>query len=181
MTPVPHYTALLDALRAKVEALCVNYEMVADALGVSNFDKFFTKPPMKHMSVFTMFDVIDTLGLQLHITESPMGPRVSRRAKKHGNQMRGRLRMQVFTPDQKRIYGRKGGAAMVAKTTPKQRSRRARKAALIRWADVKRAPATGSARATKAPRSAARRRRRQSAGTGEAKGRAPQPLPCPLA
>lgn len=135
--PVRHYGELLTVLRARMTELNISNATLDATAGLQDgySGKLLCDPPIKRGSWYMIFLVLQALGLQATISESPQAleavknrlvPRKERRSRRHP-------RIITIDPDAQRIYGRMGALAFMQRTSPEQRSRNARRAVRARW------------------------------------------------
>ena len=139
-----HYAAVLEVIRERIITLDYNYEDVDAKAGIPlrYTNKCLCVPPMKFYSGLSLFSVLGALGLRMVFVEEPEFDRTKisqRRIKLQRQYMRGQARMRQVDVEFMRRAARKGANKTNAKLSPAQRSRNAKKAALIRWSDVKEA------------------------------------------
>jgi hypothetical protein len=96
-------------------------------------------PPQRRLGHFSLFVLLQTLGLDMVLVENPdalealKNPALRRRQR----WIHKAPRIVHLTPDMLRVIGRKGGQARARKLTPKQLSKIGRKAVMARWARVR--------------------------------------------
>lgn len=132
-----HYAEMLNVIRARVAHLGITHETLDSISGLQGgySSKVLCRPPIKHMSGFMMFLVLEALGLQTTVTENCEAlKRIrTRLSKRKLPRMLSPPGIVVLNPDFLRINGRKGGRARLHTLSQKRRSAIARKAAKIRW------------------------------------------------
>lgn len=144
MTQITHYAALIDAIRARVAELGINYELIDEFAGLASghFAKLVCDPPLKKMGSMTLFLVLGALGLRLALVDDPEArertqARFKKRQKPHHMQLRASWHDKAgmtLQPDFLRLRAKKGGEARMAKLNYREARRLGRKGALARWA-----------------------------------------------
>lgn len=141
----------LEVLRERIFSLNLTYDTL-DAflmLPVGYSGKCFMVPPAKRFSTENLLAAFVITGMPLLAVEdaelTAMAKRhadyVPRQLKLRSNVLRGLERKHVSV-EYLRKMGAQGGVASAKRLTPEQRTARARKAALVRWSDVKEAAKT---------------------------------------
>jgi hypothetical protein len=139
---IEHSEALLVAIRRRLDELQLTHETVDQLAGFSSgyAGKLLSDPPTKRMGHFSLFLILQTLGLDMVLVENPdaletlMKPALKRRQR----WIHKAPRIVVLTPDMLRANGIKGGHARAKKLSPKQLSKIGRKAVMARWAKYRR-------------------------------------------
>lgn len=135
MTPIPHYRALVDALRARVEKLNLRYDDVEAAATLPDryFAKLMGRPPLRVMHAYTIFTLLDVLGLQMLVVEGDGVPSLTGRRSTVSSRLRISRKGAWFGCDELRRNGRRGGIAYARKVPQARRRAIARRAARARW------------------------------------------------
>jgi hypothetical protein len=134
---VPHYAALLVALRARVAELGITHQALDALAGLPDgyAGKLLCNPPMRRLSAVNLFNVLAALALRPVLEHDPelLARNQNRLVKRR--QRRGVLSLPSIhmTPDAIRLNGSRGGTARAAKLDAAERSRIARVAAQARW------------------------------------------------
>ncbi len=137
-----HLGELLGVIRDRVAELGVTHETLDAASGLQSgySSKLLCHPPMRRISPFFMFIVLEALGLEMQITESPeamerMQSRLTKRVKPPMRALGAHRSVTLhFMPDFIRQRARLGGEAYKVKVPLWRRRANARKAARARWA-----------------------------------------------
>ena len=137
---VSHYGELINAIKGRVDEFGITYAVVDDLAGLQDnyFAKLVTTPPMKRMSIFTLFLVLQALGLKMTLNEDAealerIKARLIKRKHRKAFRMRAAPRMLQFGPDQLKQMRSRGGSNRAARMTPAERAASARHAATVRW------------------------------------------------
>lgn len=135
---IEHSEALLTALRHRLVELNLTHEVVDHCAGFQNgyCSKLLSSPPQKRLGHFSLFVLLQVLGLDIVLVENP------ERLESLKNPMHLRRRPFVLrapsivclSPDFMRANGVKGARARNAKLSEHRRSAIARRAAKARWA-----------------------------------------------
>jgi hypothetical protein len=175
-----------QAARTRITELGITYETVDEIAGfpARYTGKLLAEPPMRNLSLDSMFALLGAIALtpQLEHDEKRLEKLQKRmqwaQRRREGPQYKPRMLAAAkhkpvtiyFTTDFMAQLGAMGGVARAKKLTSARRKSIARKAALVRWADVKAAARSSTAIAL--PKSQESARRPRSAGTGATKGQA---------
>jgi hypothetical protein len=135
---IEHSEALLAALRRRVHELQLTHEVVDHLAGfpLGYASKLLANPPTKRLGHFSLFCLLQTLGLDIVLVENPLALEALRNPQ-HLRRQRLVLRrpsIVILTPDFLRANGTKGARVRNANLSPSQRSILARRAARARWA-----------------------------------------------
>jgi hypothetical protein len=142
------YNDLLVSLRARAEAIAAPRQELdrvagwADGLG----SKLLSLPPIKHLGAKTLGPLLLVMGCKLQLVVDPPAvekytSRLTRR-QGAGNGMlaiQKRRKSRQYASRANSAWGRRLRALQLLQQTPKQRARIARRAAAIRWRDIKEA------------------------------------------
>ena len=153
---VEHYSALIDAIRARVAELNISHETLDQVCGLpaGYASKILSNPPVRRLAAFLLFPVLQTLGLQVRLADDPdaldrVRHRLPRKAAPFRMRMRGRGKHKngifYLSPDLQKIRGRNGGLARAKKLSSWRRKRIAKRAARIRWQRSQEIPSSGAA------------------------------------
>jgi hypothetical protein len=132
---VRDHSAMLSALRQRIDALGTTFEAVDDRAGLqSNYcAKILGPTPLRRASPFTLFLLLEALGVELHLHETPgfnsdrLDPRKARKPVRRQARIPGIIEL---TPDFRRWRARAGGEARARLPNLSDINRRA---ALTRW------------------------------------------------
>jgi hypothetical protein len=137
---VSDHNALLAVIRRRVAELDVSYEVINEIAGLqSNYlGKVISNPPPKRMGMYIAFLILQTLGLQFHVSVAPdfekrMAHRLERRKLSAKKPCGRRRQKRELTPDFLAHRARRGGLARTKRQTPEQISAIGRKGAAARW------------------------------------------------
>jgi len=144
IVPVRDAADMQRALRERAHAAGATYETIGQEAGFADgyVAKLFCDPPIKGISIASMFTLANTLGCVVALIEDEgLARRIKRGNKDHLQRRRARHWRKRSLLDRLehhwRELGRKGGRrsaeGRMSKLTPGQRSRIARKAAKARW------------------------------------------------
>lgn len=132
------HNALLAAIRRRIDELELPHQVVEHLAGLQNgyLTKVIANPPPKRASPFTLFLIVQALGLDMQLVENPqvmerLRPRYEK--KKLKRKIRPAGRIVELTPDFYKRISRMGNDARSRKLTPECRSELARVAAGARW------------------------------------------------
>lgn len=162
-TLLEHYAAWFTAMRMQVESLEITYEEVDSICGLADgqYEKLVRKgnwtKGQRRAGPYVMFAMTNNLGFDLVLRVNPeklANLRELMTKRKRPKRMRGlgahergheapRDLVIKFGADQLRLNGAKGAQGYLRKVSPAKRRRNARKAALVRWGDVKEAANNG--------------------------------------
>ena len=152
---IEHSEALLKAIRARITQLELSHEVLDYAAGLplGYSGKLLANPPVKRMGHFTLFLILQTLGLDIVLVENPEALESLKNRHFHRRRpfMLRQPRITVFTPDFRRVNGSKGARARNIKLSAKRRIALARRAARARWARVRALAAAASQPAPASP------------------------------
>jgi hypothetical protein len=134
---IEHSEALLAALRRRLDELQLTHEIIDHLTGFQNgySSKLLADPPQRRLGHFSLFVLLQTLGLDMVLVENPQAleglknPALRRRQA----WVLKAPRIVVLTPDFLRMIGTKGGRARVQKLSKQQHSKHARYMNRIRW------------------------------------------------
>ncbi len=133
---IRHYRALADAIRARVADMGVAYEEIEPAARLPDryFAKLMTRPPMKLMHPYTIFNVLAALGLKMVLVEEMPAAEVVLPRKKSMRASASINKSAIWmTADQVLQRARSGAQARNARLSAAARRRLARRAAKARW------------------------------------------------
>jgi hypothetical protein len=138
---IEHSEALLAAIRRRLDELQVTHETVDHLAGFQSgyCGKLLADPPIKRMGHFSLFLILQTLGLDMVLVENPQALESLMNPQHHRRQawVLKAPRIVVLTPDFLRFIGHKGGLARVRKLSKEQHSKHARHMNRIRWANAR--------------------------------------------
>jgi hypothetical protein len=146
------YHGLLEALRLRAHerkvALSGDDAAVVAGLPHKYLAKLIGSNPVRRIGMTSLGAVLGVLAVKCILVEDPDADKwLQKQAARFGkglkqrneNLVRDDATHRTFTHRFMRKIGKKGGRARALKLTSKQRKASARKAALVRWADVKEA------------------------------------------
>jgi hypothetical protein len=139
-----HFPELLQAIRERIAELGITLSTVDEIVGLpSNYAaKLMCDPPMRRASPFTLFLIIEGLGLKMFLREdaetlSRVQTRLEQSKRSKPRAIRAVSTNKIvrihLTPDFMKQIQRKGGYARAQRMTPAQRSKAARRAVRARW------------------------------------------------
>jgi hypothetical protein len=138
-----------QALRAYAETFGASRDGLDEAAGLTKgySAKVLADPPVKPLTSLSLFGLLGAMKLMVHIVEDPNPPRRrspgKRRVRTYDPKLRWQNARQLrMASENASKAGKMGAIARMEKTTPRQRSRSARKAAKTRWKLYRTAKAT---------------------------------------
>ena len=112
---VEHSEQMLKAIRTRVEELNISHETLDHLAGLQSgyAGKILCNPPIKRMGAFTLFLVLQALGLSVVLVENTdlLKALKSRLIARKKPRFHALLRTVQWTPDAMRLRGRLGGLA----------------------------------------------------------------------
>lgn len=138
--PIPHYRAMVAFVRQRVDAARLRYDDIEAAVRLPDryFTKLMTQPPTRLMHPYTIFNLLDVLGLEMMIREKvPARSVVVARSKSMPSRLRISREGAWLGLDELTKNGRAGGLAYGQKVAPQRRRAIARRAARARWRNRK--------------------------------------------
>jgi hypothetical protein len=133
------YSGMLDAIRARVNELRVHRESLDQhcGLAIGYTSKLVSIRPVRRLGMVSWGPLINGLGLKCQFIEDPKATALVRSRVKQSNPSYQRTMPAaasiLFTARMLKRIRRLGGQARMARLTPEQRRKLARKAALARW------------------------------------------------
>jgi hypothetical protein len=134
---IEHSEALLAAIRRRVDELQITHEIIDHRSGFQSgySSKLLSDPPQRRLGHFSLFVLLQTLGLDMVLVENPQALE-NLKNPMHKRRQAWMLRAPSIvhlTPDFLRLIGTKGGRARAQKLSEKRRSEISRQAAMARW------------------------------------------------
>jgi hypothetical protein len=137
---IEHSEALLAALRRRLDELQITHETVDHLSGFASgyASKLLSDPPTKRLGHFSLFVLLQTLGLDIVLVENPEALEALRNPMHRRRQafVLKRPGHLIFSADFLRRNGSKGGNARARKLTPRQLSEIGRLGAQARLAKL---------------------------------------------
>jgi hypothetical protein len=135
---IVEYSDFMQALRARVNELQIQGDSFCEFAGLARgyLSKLLTIRSVRRVGMQSMGPLLSAMGVKLQMVEDPAGTaRLRRLPPRNPSYVRTMPAdaCMVLTPRMLQRIRRLGGQARMARLTPEQRSKLARKAALARW------------------------------------------------
>ena len=135
---IVEYSDFMQALRARVNELQIQGDAFCEFAGLARgyLSKLLTVRSVRRVGMQSMGPLLSAMGVKLQMIEDPAGTaRLRRLPPRNPSYVRAMPAdaCMVLTPRMLARIRRLGGQARMARLTPEQRSKLARKAAAARW------------------------------------------------